>query len=71
MPLLTPQSSPLTVEPQLLANQLPLGLQQTLQPAVRAHVLHSPGPVKHDSNMTPRLPGSTQWGKSVGFRTET
>lgn len=44
-PLHTP-NSPLTVEPQLLPYQLPLGLQQALQPPVRAHVLHSPGPVK-------------------------
>lgn len=46
MPQFTTQSPPLTVEPQLLAYQLPLGLQQALQPAVSAHVLHSPGPVK-------------------------
>ena len=35
-------SPSLTVQPELLGHQLPLGLKESLQPAVSPHVLHVP-----------------------------
>lgn len=65
-PVAVPPERPApTVQPELLGHQLPLGLKESLQPAVCPHVLHVPSSDEKGSDV--HGPGRPQAGLGVAF----